>query len=56
MARNEGSAKGLTGHRDKGADVVQPGLTSGEFGGLKNPRKKTPDAGDKPSKNKKSVR
>ena len=53
---HEGGSQGLKSTQGKGEAVVKPGLENGEIGGLKNPRKKTPDEGDKPSKNKKSVR
>lgn len=51
---HEGGSKGLKSTKGKGEAIVKPGLVSGDIGGLKNPRKMTPDAGDKPSKNKKS--
>jgi hypothetical protein len=49
-----GGSKGSGAGRSKrrggggGGGVVQPGLESGQIGGLKNPEKMTPDAGDKP--------
>lgn len=47
---NEGSQGGMAG-KGKPEQVVKPGTTSGEIGGIKNVEHRTPDAGDKPSRN-----
>lgn len=54
MAHEGGQGSGAgTG---KHAQVVKPGTTSGEIGGIVNTNKQTPDAGDKPSRHDKASR
>lgn len=52
---HEGSQGGFAG-KGKPAQVVKPGTASGEIGGIVNTNKKTPDSGDKPSRNDKASR